>query len=217
MTFELPDLGYAMDALEPHISARTLGFHYGRHHKAYVDKLNQSIEHTDYDNLSLEEMIVRSQSAGHTNVYHNAAQAWNHDFLWKSMSPQGGGDVPAPLKHALHRQFGDVARFVEAFRGAATSQFGSGWVWLVLDQGELNVISTSNADNPLLSGQQPLLTLDLWEHAYYLDYQNERGIYVDTFLEHLVNWRFAAANYETRYGTENPASESRDRVAHSAP
>jgi len=198
MTVRLPDLPYELDALEPYISARTLKFHHGKHHKAYVDKLKEAIENTDYSDLSLEEMITRSHGANHTKVYNNAAQAWNHDFLWKSMSPEGGGDPPAPLKEALLRQFGDVARFLEAFRTAATTQFGSGWTWLVQDKGGLNVISTNDADNPLVRGQQPLLALDLWEHAYYLDYQNERGKYVDAFLEHLVNWQFAAANYTAR-------------------
>jgi Fe-Mn family superoxide dismutase len=195
MTVKLPDLPYKKDALEPHISARTLEYHHDKHHKAYVDTLNEAIENTDYSGLTLEEMIAQSHGTSHTNVYNNAAQAWNHEFLWKSMSPDGGGDADGSLKEALHRRFGDVARFGEAFRRAATGQFGSGWAWLVLDKGELNVISTSDADNPLVKGQKPLLTLDLWEHAYYLDYQNERGRYVDTFLEHLINWKFASARY----------------------
>jgi Fe-Mn family superoxide dismutase len=196
MNIELPDLPYEKQALEPHISARTLEYHHGKHHKAYVDKLNEAIENTDYSGLSLEEMIARSHGANHSNVYNNAAQAWNHDFLWKSMSPEGGGAATGSLKEALHRQFGDIARFGEAFRRAALGQFGSGWAWLVLDKGALRVVSTSDADNPLVRGQRPLLTLDLWEHAYYLDYQNERGAYVDAFLEHLINWKFASTSYE---------------------
>ena len=195
MTVRLPDLPYDKDALEPHISARTLGYHYDKHHRAYIDKLNEAIENTDYSDLSLVAMIAQSHGTNHTNVYNNAAQAWNHEFLWNSMSPEGGGDATGPLQEALQRQFGDVARFGEAFRRAATGQFGSGWAWLVLDKGELKVISTKDADNPLVSGQSPLLTLDVWEHAYYLDYQNERARYVDTFLEHLINWKFASANY----------------------
>jgi Fe-Mn family superoxide dismutase len=195
MTVRLPDLPYDRDALEPHISARTLEYHYDKHHRAYIDKLNEAIENTGYSGLSLEDMVAQSHGASHSNVYNNAAQAWNHEFLWKCLSPEGGGDATGPLKEALQRQFGDLARFGEAFRRAATGQFGSGWAWLVLDKGELKVISTKDADNPLVNGQRPLLTLDVWEHAYYLDYQHDRARYVDIFLEHLINWKFASANY----------------------
>jgi len=198
MTFKLPDLPYEEDALEPHVSARTLHYHHGKHHKAYVDKLNKAVEGTAYAGLKLEDVIARSHGTTHTNVYNNAAQAWNHAFLWQSMSPEGGGSPKGPLKEALDRQFGDLERFANDFKLAATGQFGSGWAWLVLDKGELKVVSTANADCPIANNQKPLLTLDVWEHAYYLDFQNDRGAYVDGFLQHLINWEFASANYDAK-------------------
>lgn len=195
MSLKLPNLPYDLDALEPHISAKTLEFHHGKHHRAYVDKLNKAISNTAYEGLTLEDIISRSHGTTHTNVYNNAAQAWNHAFLWQSMSPEGGGSPSGPLKEALDRQFGDLERFADAFKTAATGQFGSGWTWLVLDKGELKVVSTDNADTPITSNQKPLLTLDVWEHAYYLDFQNDRGAYVDGFLHNLINWEFASASY----------------------
>ena len=198
MTFKLPDLPYDRTALEPHISAKTLDYHHGKHHKAYVDKLNKAIKGTAYEGQTLEDIITRSQGSMHTNVFNNASQAWNHAFLWQSMSPEGGGSPSGPLKESLDRQFGDLERFAHDFKQAAVGQFGSGWAWLVLDQGKLKVVSTANADCPIADGQKPLLTLDVWEHAYYLDFQNDRGTYVDGFLQHLINWEFASANYSAR-------------------
>ena len=196
MSIELPDLPYASDALEPHVSAATLGFHHGKHHKAYVDKLNAAIEGKPYEKLSLDKIIAAAHEASDTGIYNNAAQSWNHTFLWNSMSPQGGGAPSGPLADAINERFGDLDGFRKAFREAALGQFGSGWTWLVRTADGVDVVSTGNADSPAIDGLTPLLTLDVWEHAYYLDYQNKRDAYVDTFLEHLINWEFAARNYE---------------------
>jgi Fe-Mn family superoxide dismutase len=196
MTIAHPDLPYAADALEPHISAQTLGFHHGKHHKAYVDKLNAAIESTSYAGQSLESIISTSHAAGDTGVFNNAAQAWNHTFLWNSMSPQGGGEPQGALADAINASFGDLESFKAEFKASAMGQFGSGWTWLVRKVGALEIVSTGNAETPLTDGSVPLLTLDVWEHAYYLDYQNQRDRYIDTFLGELINWSFAAQNYE---------------------
>ena len=196
MSIEFPDLPYASDALEPHVSAETLGFHHGKHHKAYVDKLNAAIAGNAYDELSLEKIIASAYEASDTGIYNNAAQTWNHTFLWHSMSPQGGGAPSGSLADAIDARFGDLDGFRKAFRESALGQFGSGWTWLVRTAQGLDIVSTGNADAPTINGLTPLLTLDVWEHAYYLDYQNKRDAYVDTFLEHLINWDFAAQNYE---------------------
>jgi Fe-Mn family superoxide dismutase len=196
MSIQLPDLPYAADALEPHVSARTLGFHHGKHHKTYVDKLNAAIAGSDYDGKTLEAIIAASHGAGDTGVFNNAAQAWNHTFLWNSMSPTGGGEPKGALAEAINSRFGDLAKFREKFKAAALGQFGSGWTWLVRNGGVLDIVSTGNAETPLTDDLTPLLTLDVWEHAYYLDYQNKRDAYIDAFLENLVNWDFAAQNYE---------------------
>jgi len=196
VSIEFPDLPYASDALEPHVSAETLGFHHGKHHKAYVDKLNAAIAGKAYDELPLEKIIAAAHEASDTGVYNNAAQSWNHTFLWHSMSPNGGGVPSGALADAIDARFGDLDGFRKAFRQAALGQFGSGWTWLVRTAEGLDIVSTGNADSPSLNGLIPLLTLDVWEHAYYLDYQNKRDTYVDTFLEHLVNWEFAAQNFE---------------------
>ena len=196
MSFELADLPYPANALEPHISAETFGYHYGKHHKAYVDKLNAAIAGTDYQNQSLEAVILAAHEAADTAVFNNAAQAWNHTFLWNSMSPVGGGVPTGPIADAINERFGDLDGFREAFKSAAMGQFGSGWTWLVRSDDGLEIVSTGNADSPLTSGLVPLLTLDVWEHAYYLDYQNRRDTYIDTFLYSLINWNFAASNYE---------------------
>jgi len=195
MSIKLPELPYSLDALQPHISARTLEFHHGKHHRAYVDKLNLAIDNTGYADMTLEDIIMRSHKAGEAGVFNNAAQIWNHTFLWHSMSAKGGGDAVGPLKEAIDRQFGSLSSFGKAFKDAAMGQFGSGWTWLVVDGGDLKIVSTGNAQTPLTNGQKPLLTLDVWEHAYYLDYQNDRGKYIDTFLAHLINWEFASSNY----------------------
>ena len=194
---ELPALPYAMDALAPHISKQTLEFHYGKHHRTYVDNVNKLIAGTDLAELSLEDLVRRV--AGDTakpGVFNNAAQVWNHTFYWHSMRPKGGGKPDSKLAGLIDTSFGDLDKFKQALATAATTQFGSGWAWLVLDGGALKVVSTANADVPFIRGQAPLLTVDVWEHAYYLDYQNRRADYVATFLDHLVNWEFATANLE---------------------
>jgi len=197
MTFNIPELPYRRMALEPHISRRTLDVHHGKHHRAYVDKLNKAIEGTDYASMRLEDVITRSRKKSDLAVYNNAAQAWNHAFLWDSMSPDGGGDPDdGELTSAIDNSFGSLDQFRTRFRAAAIGQFGSGWVWLLRDGDKLRIEATGNADTPIVDGKRPLLTLDVWEHAYYLDYQNERARYVDSFLDALINWQFAAMNFE---------------------
>ena len=196
MAITLPDLPYAADALEPHVSAKTLGFHHGKHHKAYVDKLNAAIEGTDYEGKALEDIIAAAHRAADTGVFNNAAQAWNHTFLWHSMSPNGGGKPEGALSEAINTRFGSLDGFREKFKAAALGQFGSGWAWLVRNGGVLDIIATGNAETPLTDDLTPLLTLDVWEHAYYLDYQNKRDAYVDAYLDKLINWDFASQNYE---------------------
>ena len=195
MSIELPDLPYAADALEPHLSARTFEFHHGKHHKAYVDKLNAAIGGTAYEGKSLEEIIAAASEASDAGVFNNAAQTWNHTFLWNSMSPNGGGAPSRELADAINRKFGDFDAFKSAFKAAAMGQFGSGWAWLVKTGDGVDIITTGNADTPLVHGPKPLLTLDVWEHAYYLDYQNKRDAYIDVFLDNLANWEFAAENF----------------------
>lgn len=189
MAFEMIGLPYEKNALEPYISAETMEYHYGKHYKTYVDNLNKLIAGTDYDNMTLDE-VVRS-TAGKPDlspIFNNAAQAWNHAFFWQSMKANGGREPNAELKLRLERDFGSVDKFKEEFKAAAISQFGSGWAWLAEKDGHLAVVKTSNADTPIAHGLKPLLTVDVWEHAYYLDYQNRRADFVSAFLEHLVNW-----------------------------
>jgi len=193
----LPPLPFAEDALEPVISAKTLSFHYGKHHKAYVDNLNKLIEGTeysDYSDLPLEE-IVRGTAdrPERTPVFNNAAQAWNHTFYWKSIAGKGG-EPPAALKQKMIDAFGSVDGCKKELPAAAVGQFGSGWAWLVFDDGKLKVVKTANAATPLTTDARPLLTIDVWEHAYYLDYQNRRADYVNALLEKLINWEFALQN-----------------------
>ena len=191
----LPPLPYAENALEPVITAKTMSFHYGKHHKGYVDNLNKLIAGTEYADLSLEKIIA--STAGHperTAIFNNAAQTWNHTFYWKSMTPKGGGELPAVLKQKIEASFGSLDACKKELAGAAVSQFGSGWAWLVLEAGKLKVVKTSNADAPQAKGVKPLLTIDVWEHAYYLDYQNRRADYVNAVLDKLINWGFAADN-----------------------
>ncbi|MEX2123632.1 MAG: superoxide dismutase [Woeseia sp.] len=196
MTFKLTELPYDPDALEPHISARTLDYHYGKHHKAYVDKLNKNAAGTKYQDMSLEDVIQKSSKENDTAVYNNASQAWNHTFLWNSMAAASDGRPTGSLSGIIDDQFGGLDGFRKQFREAATGQFGSGWTWLIADGDTIAIVSTSNADSPLTTETTPLLTLDVWEHAYYLDYQNSRGKYVDAFLEHLINWNFAQQNFD---------------------
>lgn len=191
----LPTLPYADNALEPIITARTIGFHYGKHHKGYVDKLNKIVKGTECADLPLEKIIT--STAGQPEnaaIFNNAAQIWNHNFYWKSMRPKGGGEPPAALKQKIEASFGSVDACKKELATAAMAQFGSGWSWLVLDGDKLEVVKTGNADVPLTSGKKPLLTIDVWEHAYYLDYQNRRADYVNAVLDKLINWEFAAEN-----------------------
>ena len=191
----LPGLPYDRTALEPYLSGRTLDFHYGKHHAGYVRKINKALAGHRLKGSALETVIKESAGKeGLAGVFNNAAQVFNHTFYWKSMKPRGGGRPKGEIARRIDRDFGSFEKFKAAFTGASNSVFGSGWVWLVEDQGTLKVTKTANADNPLTRGRKPLLTIDLWEHAYYLDYQNRRGDYVKAFVDHLVNWDFASAN-----------------------
>jgi len=194
--FQLPALPYADDALAPHISKNTLGFHYGKHHKAYVDNLNGLVkDKPDLAAMKLEDLIKKvAGDAANAPVFNNAAQIWNHTFYWNSMKPKGGGQPTGKLLEMINKSFGDFAKFKESFTTAGKTQFGSGWAWLVLDGDKLAVTKTGNADTPMAQGKKCLLTMDVWEHAYYLDYQNKRPDYIAAFLDNLVNWDFAAAN-----------------------
>ncbi|RMB08648.1 superoxide dismutase [Eilatimonas milleporae] len=195
MSFELPALPYAQDALEPHISANTLSFHHGKHHNTYVVNLNKLVEGTEYDGKSLEDIMkATAGQADKAGIFNNAAQVWNHTFYWHSMSPNGGGSPSGDLAAKIDEDFGGYDAFADAFKAAGATQFGSGWAWLVLDGGKLAVVKTPNAECPLTDGAVPLITMDVWEHAYYLDYQNARPAYMETFLDKLVNWEFAARN-----------------------
>ncbi|MCF7802263.1 MAG: superoxide dismutase [Fe] [Candidatus Marinimicrobia bacterium] len=190
MQHKLPELPYAMDALAPTISKETLEYHYGKHHQAYVNNLNNLIPGTEFEDAPLEE-IIRKASGG---IFNNAAQVWNHTFYWNSLSPNGGGEPSGELANTLSGAFGSVADFKAKFAEVAAKTFGSGWTWLVKDgNGKLDVVSTSNAGNPLTSGQTPLLTIDVWEHAYYIDYRNARPKYIESYWK-LVNWDFVAKN-----------------------
>jgi superoxide dismutase, Fe-Mn family len=192
--FQLPPLPYAQDALEPYISANTMGFHYGKHHQAYVDNLNKLTAGKPSAKEPLEQIIHETAgSAEQAAVFNNAAQVWNHTFFWKSMKPGGGGQPSGHLKERLDKDFGSFEQFRKAFIDAGVAQFGSGWVWLVEDGGQLKVVKTSNADTPMAHGQTPLLTCDVWEHAYYLDYQNRRKDFLEAFVDHLANWDSAAS------------------------
>jgi Fe-Mn family superoxide dismutase len=192
----LPPLPYANNALEPVISAETLSFHYGKHHQAYVDTLNKLIEGTALAELSLESLIVRTAGKPEqATLFNNAAQIWNHNFYWQCLSPHGGNSVPGPLSEKIRASFGTLASLKEKFAKAAIEQFGSGWAWLVLDGADLVVTKTGNGDDPLPKHLKPLLTIDVWEHAYYLDYQNRRADHVRAVLDRLMNWQFAAKNF----------------------
>src|SRR5262249_12765490 len=196
MAVELPKLPYAANALEPHISKATLDLHHGKHHRAYVDKTNELIAETDLAGKGLDE-IVRAASRRNDQpaLFNNAAQVWNHNFLWQSMSPKAGRPAGA-LADRIRRDFGGYDQVIETLKKAAVGQFGSGWAWLCLANGKLEVSSTGNADTPFVHGKTPLIAIDVWEHAYYLDHQNRRPEYVSVFLENLVNWEFAARNLE---------------------
>ncbi|MBN2588707.1 MAG: superoxide dismutase [Sedimentisphaerales bacterium] len=191
----MPELPYAPNSLEPIITANTISYHYGKHHTAYVNNINKLIIGTQFTGMSLEQIIkATSGKSDKVSIFNNAAQAWNHNFYWHSLKPKGGGEPPAALKQKIEKSFGSVDKFKEALTQAATGQFGSGWAWLVADGDALKVVKTGNADNPMTQNLKPLLTIDVWEHAYYLDYQNKRADYVKGLLENLINWEFAAAN-----------------------
>jgi Fe-Mn family superoxide dismutase len=194
MSIALPDLPYAIDALEPHVSAETLKFHHGKHHQAYVTKTNELVAGTDLEGKDVEAIMVAAHKKGDQKLFNQAAQVWNHTFYWHSMSPNGGGEPTGDLLDLINASFGDLASFKKQFKEAAAGQFGSGWAWLVLDGDKLAITATSNADTPVVAGKTPLLTADVWEHAYYLDYQNARPGYLDAFLDSLINWDFAAEN-----------------------
>ena len=192
MEHTLPALPYARNALAPHISEETLDFHYGKHHQAYVTNLNNLIKGTEFENLSLEEIIKKS-SAG---IYNNSAQIWNHTFLWSSMKPNGGGEPKGALADAIKAKWGSFDDFKKAFQTSAVGNFGSGWTWLVKKaDGSVDIVNMGAAGTPLTTGDKALLTIDVWEHAYYIDYRNARPKYVETFLASLANWDFAAANF----------------------
>jgi len=191
----LPSLPYADNALDPVISAKTIGFHYGKHHKGYFDNLNKLIAGTEFADLPLKKIITKTAGkADKTAIFNNAAQTWNHTFFWHSLRPKGGSEPSAVLKQKIEAAFGALDACKKELTTAATTQFGSGWAWLVLDGDTLKVVKTGNADSPLTQGMKPLLTIDVWEHAYYLDYQNRRADYVTAVLDNLINWSFAADN-----------------------
>jgi Fe-Mn family superoxide dismutase len=191
----LPPLPYADNALDPVVSANTLSFHYGKHHKAYVDNLNKLIAGTPLEGQPLEKIILESAGkADKQGVFNNAAQVWNHTFFWNSMRPNGGGQPPAALAQRIERDFGSVDTLKKELLTAATTQFGSGWAWLADDNGKLVVLKTANAELPMTQGKKALLTIDVWEHAYYLDYQNRRPDFVTAVMDKLFNWQFAADN-----------------------
>jgi Fe-Mn family superoxide dismutase len=200
-TLALPALPYAANALEPYISAQTVGFHYGKHHKAYVEKTNELAQGTPFAGAALEDIVKRSaKSPKHKKLFNNAAQAWNHNFYWQSMKPKAGGAPAGALKQRIDRDFGSYATFREQFIQTAVDHFSNGWVWLVHERGKLRIVDTHDADLPLVRGARALLTTDVWEHAYYLDYKNERKAYVTAYLDHLVNWEFAEHNLSETLG-----------------
>ena len=196
MPFTLTPLPFARDALEPHISAATFDFHHGKHHQAYVNNLNKLVEGTPLAGATLVDIVRDAHGdPGKTAIFNNAGQVWNHDFFWSSMKPGGGGRPTGAAADVINAAFGGHDAFAEAFTQAATTQFGSGWAWLVLKDGKAEIRKTPNAETPIAeAGATPLLTLDVWEHAYYLDYQNRRPDFIKTYLDHLVNWDFANAN-----------------------
>jgi Fe-Mn family superoxide dismutase len=194
MSFELPSLPYANDALAPYMSAETLDFHHGKHHQTYVTNLNNLIKDTDLQNSSLEEIVVKSsKDSSKAGIFNNAGQHWNHILFWQCMKPNGGGSIPSELENKLNEDFGSVDKFKEAFIQAGTTQFGSGWAWLAVNNGKLVVTKSANASNPLVEGMKPILGCDVWEHYYYIDYTKKRPDYLKAFLDSLVNWEFVAS------------------------
>jgi superoxide dismutase, Fe-Mn family len=191
MSISLPNLPYEKAALAPYISQQTIEFHYGKHHTTYVTNTNKLIENTEFSNQDLETIIKKtSKEPAMSGLYNNAAQVWNHSFYWACMKPAGGGPPTGRIAEKIETDFGGYAGFAEQFKNAGLAQFGSGWAWLVLKNNHLEIMKTANAETPLAFGIKPVLTVDVWEHAYYLDYQNRRGDYLSSFLEHLINWDF---------------------------
>ena len=197
MSFELPSLLYANDALAPYMSSETLDFHHGKHHQTYVTNLNNLLKDHELQSSSLEDIVVKSsKDASMAGVFNNAGQHWNHILFWQCMKPNGGGSIPSELEGRLNSDFGSVEQFKEAFIQAGTTQFGSGWAWLAIDNGKLVVTKSPNASNPLVDGMKPILGCDVWEHSYYIDYRNKRPDYLKAFLDSLVNWEFVASQLD---------------------
>ena len=197
MSFELPSLPYANDALAPYMSAETLDFHHGKHHQTYVTNLNNLLKDHELQSASLEDIVAKSsKDASMAGIFNNAGQHWNHILFWQCMKPNGGGSIPSELEGRLNSDFGSVEQFKEAFIQAGTTQFGSGWAWLAIDNGKLVVTKSPNASNPLVDGMKPILGCDVWEHSYYIDYRNKRPDYLKAFLDSLVNWEFVASQLD---------------------
>jgi len=197
MTFELPSLPYASDALAPYMSSETLDFHHGKHHQTYVTNLNNLVKDSDMQDASLEDVVIKSsKDASMAGIFNNAGQHWNHILFWQCMKPNGGGAMPSELENRISSDFGSVEQFKEAFVQAGTTQFGSGWAWLAIDNGKLVVTKSANASNPLVEGMKPILGCDVWEHSYYIDYRNKRPDYLKAFLDNLVNWEFVSSQLD---------------------
>ena len=197
MTFELPSLPYANDALAPYMSSETLDFHHGKHHQTYVTNLNNLVKDTDMKDSSLEEIVVKSsKDSSMAGIFNNAGQHWNHILFWQCMKPNGGGSMPSELESRITSDLGGIDQFKEAFIQAGTTQFGSGWAWLAIDNGKLVVTKSPNASNPLVDGMKPILGCDVWEQSYYIDYRNTRPDYLKAFLDSLVNWEFVASQLD---------------------
>jgi Fe-Mn family superoxide dismutase len=197
MAFELPSLSYEKDALAPYMSSETLDFHHGKHHQTYVTNLNNLVKDSDMQDASLEDIVVKSsKDSSMAGVFNNAGQHWNHILFWQCMKPNGGGAMPSELENRINSDFGSIDQFKEAFVQAGTTQFGSGWAWLAIDNGKLVVTKSANASNPLVDGMKPILGCDVWEHSYYIDYRNKRPDYLKAFLDNLVNWEFVASQLD---------------------
>ena len=197
MAFELPSLPYEKDALAPYMSSETLDFHHGKHHQTYVTNLNNLVKDSDMQDASLENIVVKSsKDSSMAGIFNNAGQHWNHILFWQCMKPNGGGAMPSELENRINSDFGSVDQFKEAFVQAGTTQFGSGWAWLAIDNGKLVVTKSANASNPLVDGMKPILGCDVWEHSYYIDYRNKRPDYLKAFLDNLVNWEFVASQLD---------------------
>jgi Fe-Mn family superoxide dismutase len=197
MTFELPSLPYANDALAPYMSSETLDFHHGKHHQTYVTNLNNLVKDTDMQDSSLEEIVVKSsKDPSMAGIFNNAGQHWNHILFWQCMKPNGGGSMPSEFESRITSDLGGIDQFKEAFIQAGITQFGSGWAWLAIDNGKLVVTKSPNASNPLVDGMKPILGCDVWEHSYYIDYRNKRPDYLKAFLDSMVNWEFVASQLD---------------------